>query len=199
MAQTLKNLPAKLETGVQSLGQEDPLEKGMAGNPFQYSCPGNPMDRGAWRAAVHGVAKNRTRLSNERDACGINLVPPPETEDKPSVVKAWGVLTPGPPGNSTKLCLSARPSNMTLVLQACVYIYHSYWSLGKEGLGAFWHGPQMTQFSWVSLPSCSPPGCPFPIKSLALSAHVSPRTSFGPWKGSLFLQQMATLAGTLFR
>ena len=30
------------------------------------------------------------------------------------------------------------------------------------------------QFSWVPLPSCSPPGCPFPIKSLALSAHVSP-------------------------
>ena len=35
------------------------------------------------------------------------------------------------------------------------------------------------QFSWVPLPYCSPPGCPFPIKSLALSAHVSPRT-MGP-------------------
>ena len=33
-----------------------------------------------------------------------------------------------------------------------------------------------TRFSWVPLPYCSPPGCPFPIKSLALSAHVSPRT-----------------------
>ena len=32
------------------------------------------------------------------------------------------------------------------------------------------------QFSWVPLPYCCPPGCPFPIKSLALSAHVSPRT-----------------------
>ena len=32
------------------------------------------------------------------------------------------------------------------------------------------------QFSWVPLPYCSPPGCPFPIKSLALSVHVSPRT-----------------------
>ena len=31
-------------------------------------------------------------------------------------------------------------------------------------------------FSWVLLPYCSPPGCPFPIKSLALSAHVSPWT-----------------------
>ena len=32
------------------------------------------------------------------------------------------------------------------------------------------------QFSWVPLPYCSPPGCPFPVKSLPLSAHVSPRT-----------------------
>ena len=32
------------------------------------------------------------------------------------------------------------------------------------------------QFSWVPLASCSPPGCPFPIKSLALSAHASPLT-----------------------
>ena len=31
-------------------------------------------------------------------------------------------------------------------------------------------------FSWVPLPYCSPFGCPFPIKSLALSAHVSPQT-----------------------
>ena len=31
------------------------------------------------------------------------------------------------------------------------------------------------QLSWVPLPYCSPPGCPFPIKSLALSAHVSPQ------------------------
>ena len=33
------------------------------GNPLQYSCLENPMDRGAWRAIVHGVAKSRTRLS----------------------------------------------------------------------------------------------------------------------------------------
>ena len=34
------------------------------GNPLQYSCLKNPMDRGAWKAAVHGVAEGRTRLSN---------------------------------------------------------------------------------------------------------------------------------------
>ena len=34
------------------------------GNPLQYSCLENPMDRGAWWATVHGVAKSGTRLSN---------------------------------------------------------------------------------------------------------------------------------------
>ena len=34
------------------------------GTPLQYSCLKNPMDGGAWEAAVHGVAKSRTRLSD---------------------------------------------------------------------------------------------------------------------------------------
>ena len=34
------------------------------GHPLQYSCLENPMDRGAWRATVHGVTKSRTRLSD---------------------------------------------------------------------------------------------------------------------------------------
>ena len=35
---------------------------GGHGNPLQYSCLENPLDRGAWRAAVNGVAKSQTRL-----------------------------------------------------------------------------------------------------------------------------------------
>ena len=34
---------------------------GGHGNPLQYSCLENPMDRGAWRVTVHGVAKSQTR------------------------------------------------------------------------------------------------------------------------------------------
>ena len=34
------------------------------GNPLQYACLENPMDRGAWWATGHGVAKHRTRLSD---------------------------------------------------------------------------------------------------------------------------------------
>ena len=37
---------------------------GGHGNPLQYSCLENLMDRGAWRATVHGAAKSQTRLSN---------------------------------------------------------------------------------------------------------------------------------------
>ena len=36
----------------------------LNGTPLQYSCLENPMDGGAWWAAVHGVAKSRTRLSD---------------------------------------------------------------------------------------------------------------------------------------
>ena len=37
---------------------------GRHGNPLQYSCLENPVDRGAWRATVHRVTKSRTRLSD---------------------------------------------------------------------------------------------------------------------------------------
>ena len=42
---------------------------GGHGNPHQYSCLENPMDRGAWRATVHGVTKNRTRLNDQHIGC----------------------------------------------------------------------------------------------------------------------------------
>ena len=55
------------ETQVWFLVQEDPLEKKMATHfrdIFQYSCLGNPTDRGAWEATVHGVMKSQTRVSD---------------------------------------------------------------------------------------------------------------------------------------
>ena len=51
------------ETWVRSLCWEDPLAEGN-GNPLQYSCLENPMDRGAWWATVHRVAKSWTQLSD---------------------------------------------------------------------------------------------------------------------------------------
>ena len=51
------------ETRVQSLVWEESSEGGN-GTPFQYSCLENFMDRGAWWATVHVVAKSRTQLSD---------------------------------------------------------------------------------------------------------------------------------------
>ena len=59
MAQMVKNPPAMKEAPVQSLGQEDPLEKGMA------TCSSILAWRIPWtEAIVHGVAKSQTRLSD---------------------------------------------------------------------------------------------------------------------------------------
>ena len=62
MAQTVKNLPVMWETQVQSLGQEDPSPGEGNGNPLQYSCLDNLMDKEDWQATAHGVAKSWARL-----------------------------------------------------------------------------------------------------------------------------------------
>ena len=68
VAQKVKNPSAMQEAQemqVWSLGQEGPLEKGMA-NPPQYSCLENPMDRGAWQAIiVHGIVRVGHNLEAE--------------------------------------------------------------------------------------------------------------------------------------
>ena len=62
----VKNLPANAgDSGdASSIPGSGRCPGGGNGNPLQYSCLENPMDRGAWKAAVHGVAKSWTRLSD---------------------------------------------------------------------------------------------------------------------------------------
>ena len=56
----VKNLPVMQDTQVRSLGQEGSLGKGMATHCSSHSgeCLENPMDRGAWLATVHSLAKS---------------------------------------------------------------------------------------------------------------------------------------------
>ena len=63
VAQTVRNLPATWETWVPSLGWEDPLEEGTATHSSILAWR-IAMDKGAWWATVHGVAKSWTRLSD---------------------------------------------------------------------------------------------------------------------------------------
>ena len=65
MAQRVKNVPANAgdirDTGlIPGLGRSPEIGNG---NPLEYSCLGNTMDRGTWQATVHGVSKSWTRLS----------------------------------------------------------------------------------------------------------------------------------------
>ena len=66
VVQMVKNPPASAEDrvdvgSVPGLGRSP---EGGNGNPLQYSCLENSIDRGAWRAAIHGATKSQTRLSD---------------------------------------------------------------------------------------------------------------------------------------
>ena len=57
--------PSALETMGQWNSSLDKTRRGLeegTGNPLQYSCLENPRDRGAWWAAIYGVAQSQTRL-----------------------------------------------------------------------------------------------------------------------------------------
>ena len=72
----IKNLPTdagdKRDMGLIPESGRSPARK--HGNPLQYSCLENPRDRGAWWAAIYGVAQSRTRLS---DLAAAAVVPCP--------------------------------------------------------------------------------------------------------------------------
>ena len=72
VAELVKNLPANAgdarDTGLIPVLRRSPRTGN--GNPLQYSCLGNPMDRGAWQTTVHGVAKSQTQPSNTCTALG---------------------------------------------------------------------------------------------------------------------------------
>ena len=95
MPQWVKNPPAvqKIqETWVPSLRQEDHLEKGMATHSSILACK-NPMDRGAWQATVHGVAKSQTQLSTHIPTSLIQIITQTyncvNLTDKSLVLKTW--------------------------------------------------------------------------------------------------------------
>ena len=62
MAKMVRNLPAVVDLGlIPGLGRSP---GGGDGNPVQYSCLENSMDRGTWWATVYAAAKSQTQLSD---------------------------------------------------------------------------------------------------------------------------------------
>ena len=78
VAQMVKNLPAIQETQVQPLGQEDPLEKGMAMHSSILAWR-IPMDKGAWWATVHAAATAAKSLQSCLTLCDPMDCSPPHS------------------------------------------------------------------------------------------------------------------------
>ena len=89
----VKNLPTSAgdtrDTGLIPASGRSP--GGGNGNPLQYSCLGNPMDRGAWRLTVRGVTKSYTRLFNNSRPLSLGRI----SREGPTHWWPWGpAVTP---------------------------------------------------------------------------------------------------------
>ena len=115
MVLVVKNLPAN-EGDIRDKGSIPRSERspgGGHGNPLQYSCLENPMDRGAWRATVHRVARSQTRLKRLSTA-----------QKKPASETVWmeaGFLHPVP---SLTTLVKLTSSNLTCCEETQQYLMH---------------------------------------------------------------------------
>ena len=85
----------------QCLCSSNPYIREGNGTPLQYSCLENPMDGGAWWAAVHGVAKSWTRLSDFTFTCLFHAWEKEMATH--SSVLAWRIPGMGEPGGLPSL------------------------------------------------------------------------------------------------
>ena len=83
------------------------------GNPLRYSCLGNPMDRGAWQATVHGVTKSWARLNTCVCTCTHTHPPTPHKDIQQFLLQTHSVEHQKPSANRTKT--SRHPTIMILV------------------------------------------------------------------------------------
>ena len=135
------------------------------GNPLQFSCLQNPRDRGAWRAAVYGVAQSRTRLkwlSSSSSSSSSRLAHQASLSMGFSQQEYWsGLLFPSPgdlpdPGvikaesihlllEHCSFCLCCKLSS-SFPIASCLFVYH----LRRKKLswaGTCWWRVQLS--SWI--------------------------------------------------
>ena len=94
------------------------------GTPLQYSCLENPMDGGAWKAAVHGVAEGRTQLSNFTFTFHFHALEKEMATH--SSVLAWRIPRTGEPGGLPSVGSHSRTRLKRLSSVAAVLLYHFY-------------------------------------------------------------------------
>ena len=103
------------------------------GTPLQYSCLENPMDGGAWWAAVHGVAKSRTRLSGFTFTFHFHALEKEMATH--SSVLAWRIPGTAEPGGLPSMGshrIGCDWSNL-VVAAAASQLFHSPLSLSSRG------------------------------------------------------------------
>ena len=92
------------------------------GNPLQYSCLANPMDGGAWQAAVHGVARSQTQLSDFTFTFHFNALEKEMATH--SSVLAWRIPGTGEPGGLPSM---GRTRLSRLAAAAARQVFSSVW------------------------------------------------------------------------
>ena len=109
-----------------------PLQLGEgSGTPLQYSCLENPMGGGAWKAAVHGVAKSQTRLSDFTVTFHLHALE--EEMATHSSVLAWRIPGTGKPGGLPSMRLHRVGHDWSDLAAAAAWL-QSHW------------GPQLSRF-----------------------------------------------------
>ena len=107
------------------------------GTPLQYSCLENPMDRGAWWAAVHGVAKSRTWLSDFTFTFHFHALEKEMATH--SSVLAWRILGMGEPGGLPSMGSHRVGHDWSSLAAAAfhytdgphlVHLFASWWTFG---------------------------------------------------------------------
>ena len=99
------------------------------GTPLQYSCLENPMDRGAWQSAVHGVSKSRTQLSDFTFSFHFHVLEKEMATH--SSVLAWRIPGTGEPGGLPFMGLHRLGHDWSDLAAAATHQYFSqvWWKM----------------------------------------------------------------------
>ena len=117
-------VPLKIFKHIQSIDcSKDSLGEGN-GNPLQYSCLENPMDRGAWWTTVHGVAKSWTLLSDFTSLISLTSYLSLEKEMAThSSILVWRIPWMEEPGRLQSIALQSQTQLKRLSVHTCEHCH----------------------------------------------------------------------------